>query len=85
MATAEVNLTDDQVVALRRLSQATGTPVTDLLAQSVAAFLASHTRPDRVELVQRALAMAGTFTAQSPTPAEQHDDALAALYAEHAE
>lgn len=77
MVRTQVQFTEEQVSALKRLSAKTGRSVADLVREGVARYLASPERPDREELVRRALSLVDQFSSGPGDVSENHDRYLA--------
>ena len=73
MARTQIQLTEEQSDALRRLSAATGKSVADLVRQAVELYLRTKAGRTRADLVQRALKAAGKFSSGSATGSRYHD------------
>ena len=80
MIRMQVQLTEAQAAALRRMASATGRSTADLVRQGVDLYLTSEKRPAREEQVQRALAASGRFASGSKDGSAQHDRYLAEAF-----
>ena len=73
MIRTQIQLTESQAAAARRLAQDEGRSVADLIRQSLDAHLRSRGAVDRVALKQRALDAVGAFRSGHPDLSTQHD------------
>jgi hypothetical protein len=80
MVRTQVQLTEEQVKALRRISSSTGQSVADLVRQGVDRFLATQSIASRQERIERAMRVAGKFSSGKPDGSTRHDDYLAAAF-----
>lgn len=80
MIRLQVQLTEAQATALRRLASATGRSTADLVRQGVDLYLTAQKRPAREELARRALAAAGRFASSSKDGSAEHDRYLAEAF-----
>ena len=76
MIRTQIQLTDQQVEALRRRSGRENVSIAELVRQAVDAFTRSEP-PDSRELRQRAVRAAGRFASGTRSTSTRHDDALA--------
>jgi hypothetical protein len=76
----QVQLTEDQMKALRQVSSATGQSIADLVRQGVDRLLAAQSGVSREERIQRAMRVAGKFKSGSPDVSSQHDRYLTEAY-----
>ena len=76
MIRMQIQLTEEQLAALRVLARQAGRSVADLVRQSVAEYLVRHPRVDRAERVHRARSLIGRYHSDCPDLAEHHDDHL---------
>jgi predicted DNA-binding protein len=76
MHRTQIQLTDEQLAALRALSAAKHRSVADLVRESVDRFV-EQASPDRDELMKRAIEAAGQFSSGLTDVSERHDDYLA--------
>jgi hypothetical protein len=77
MVRVQIQLTERQQAALRRLSASTGRPVADLIRQGVEQLLSSKPLPDKDEQIQRAMRVAGKFRSGRTDGSSDHDRHLA--------
>ena len=83
MVRTQVQLTEEQLEKLRRISAENGKSVAELVRLGVELYLASNQQPDRRVLLERALRAAGRFSGGPPYDvSENHDDYLAEAYGE---
>ena len=77
MLRTQVQLTEDQLQALRRLSAETGRSIADLVREGVDLYLGSRKRVDRKEQVERALRVIGRSASGLSDVSVEHDRYLA--------
>ncbi len=77
MVRRQIQLTEQQAAALRRLSGETGKSVADLVRQGVDLYLGAGRRSDRQEQVERALRAIGRFSSGLTDVSAEHDRCLA--------
>ncbi len=77
MVRTQVQLTEDQLDALRQLSAATGKSIAELIRQGVSQYLAGRRGPNREERVERAIRVAGMFSSGVADISAGHDKHLA--------
>ncbi len=82
MTRAQVQLTDEQLAALRQLSAESGRSIAELVRLGVELYLASQHRPSRDDQVRRALAVSGRFSSGARDVSSQHDRYLAEAFRE---
>jgi hypothetical protein len=82
MIRTQVQFTAQQVKALRRLSASTGRSIADVVREAVDRYLASSQQPDRSELIERAIRVAGKFSAGPRDVSVNHDKYLEEIYAD---
>ena len=75
-----VQLTEDQMQALKRLSQARGVSMAELLRQGADLVLRGRHGSDRATRWQRARSFVGAFTSRHRDLAKRHDAHLAEAY-----
>lgn len=80
MIRMQVQVTEAQATALRRMASATGRSTADLVRQGVDLYLTSQKRPGREELVRRGLAASGRFASGSKVGSAEHDRYLAEAF-----
>lgn len=80
MVRTQVQLTETQLEALRRLSASTGKSIADLVRQGVDLYLRSQPRLSRDEQIRRALEAAGSFASGRRNVSAEHDRYLAELF-----
>jgi len=73
MVRTQVQLTDDQITALRQLSASTGRSIADLVRQGVDAYLKQIVPGRPAALVERALRVAGQFSSGCSDISVHHD------------
>jgi ribbon-helix-helix protein len=83
MIRTQVQLTEHQMKALRRVSAATGQSIADLVRQGVDRLLAAQPGISREERIQRAMRVAGKFKSGSSDVSTHHDRYLAEAYDDH--
>jgi hypothetical protein len=82
MVRTQVQLTDQQVMELKRVSAARGRSISALVREGVDQLLRSGEPTSRAERMRRAASVFGTFRSGRPDLAERHDDHFAGA-AEH--
>ena len=82
MIRTQIQLTEKQSEALRRLAAARGRSLADLVRQGVDLYLRTEGRRDREELIRRALKAAGRFSSGSSDGCAEHDRHLAKAFRE---
>jgi hypothetical protein len=80
MVRTQVQLTEEQVRALKRLSAATDSSVADLIRQGVELYLGRQQRAGRDQQIERALRVAGKFSSGSTDGSVEHDRYLAEAF-----
>ena len=80
MIRTQVQLTDRQLQALRHAASATGRSVADLIRQGIDQYLAGRSELGREERVERAIAVAGTFSSGHSDVGANHDRHLAEAF-----
>jgi Arc/MetJ-type ribon-helix-helix transcriptional regulator len=80
MVRTQVQLTEEQVRALRELSAQKKRSIADLVRQSVELFLTQESKPGRALRIQRALQAAGKFSSGSADGSSEHDRHLSDAY-----
>jgi hypothetical protein len=78
MVRLQVQLTEEQVAALREMSGQTGVSLAALVREAVSSALERRSGDDRWE---RAFGVVGAFDSGSSDVSERHDRALAEAYA----
>ena len=73
MIRTQVQLTEEQLRALKDLAREEERSVADLVRQSVAEYLVRRPRVDRAELLRRARGMVGRYRSGVPDLALDHD------------
>ena len=73
----QVQLTERQIRALRRLSAKSGRSIADLIRQGIDQYLASGREPTREERMERAIRVAGMFASGVTDVSADHDRHLA--------
>jgi len=80
MVRAQVQLTDEQIGALRRLSADSGQSIAEIVRLGVQLYLSSRHRPSRAERVERAIRAAGRFSSGLKDVSARHDAYLAGAF-----
>jgi hypothetical protein len=80
MVRTQIQLTEAQAEALRRLAAERGVSMAELVRQSVDDLLRRSDAVDRREVRRRAIAAAGTMNSGIPDLARRHDEYLAEAY-----
>jgi len=73
----QIQLTNEQYESLKRMAQAEGIPMAELVRRGVDKILKSSVAISEEELRQRALEIAGRFNSGKKDISEKHDDYLA--------
>lgn len=84
MAAVQVELSQEDLEALQRLSARQGVPVEELVKRGVRKVLDEHPdwKPPTPEQIRRAREVAGKFRSGVPDLGLRHDDYLAEIYEE---
>jgi hypothetical protein len=82
MVRTQVQLTEQQLDALRELSTATGRSVAELVRLGVDLYLSAQHRPTRKEQIGRALRALGKFSSGRNDVSVHHDRYLAEAFRE---
>jgi len=82
MIRTQVQLTERQIGALKRLAAQEKKSVADLVRQSVEIFLARQTEAGKALRIQRALAASGKFASKTTDVSTNHDRYLVDAYLE---
>jgi len=77
MTRTQVQLTQNQVRALRRASAATGKSVAELIRKGVDQFLSGQSEVTPEERIERAIRAAGRFSSGRTDVSSRHDKHLA--------
>ena len=77
MVRTQIQLTEDQLKALRSVSAATGKSVAELVRQGVDRYLAARNQITREERIERAIRVAGRFSSGFADISLKHDQHLA--------
>ena len=80
MTRTQVQLTDNQLKALRQASIATGKSVSELIRQGVDQYLAGRSELAREERIERAIRVAGRFSSGRTDVSADHDRHLAEAF-----
>jgi len=80
MIRMQVQLTEAQLHGLRQLSVTSGRSIADLVRQGVDVYLSTQTRASRAERRERALQVAGKYSAGLTDVSSKHDRHLTAAY-----
>ena len=76
----QIQLTEVQIQALRRLSIELRVSIADLVRRSVDMYLTTHPTMDRDERIERALGVVGQFSSGSSDGSTEHDTHLAEAF-----
>lgn len=77
MVRAQVQFTEEQAEALRRLSAESGKSIAEIVRLGVALYLDSQNRPSRQERIERALQFTGKYSSGLTDVSVNHDRYLA--------
>jgi hypothetical protein len=80
MVRTQVQLTEDQVQALRRIAAASGRSIAGVIREGVDLYLGGRRRPNRKEQIERALRVAGRFASGRSDVSSQHDRYLSEAF-----
>ena len=80
MTRTQIQLTDEQLVLLKKISARKGISVAELVRRGVDIVLSQETVSDLSEPRKKALAAAGKFRSGKSDVAEKHDKYLAEAY-----
>jgi len=80
MIRTQIQLTEQQIQALRRLAAHKKRSLAELIRQSVELYLTHEAQTGKAERVQRALEAAGKFSSGTKDGSSQHDRHLADAY-----
>jgi len=80
MVRTQIQLSDEQLQALRKLSASTGRSIAGLIRESVDHYVNSQKGVSRQHQIERALRAAGRFSSGSSDGSAQHDRHLAAAF-----
>jgi Ribbon-helix-helix domain len=80
MTRTQVQLTDNQLKALRQASITTGKSVAELIRQGVDQYLAGRSELAREERIERAIRVAGRFSSGLSDVSAKHDNHLAEAF-----
>jgi hypothetical protein len=76
----QVQLTEQELNALRRLSAATGSSIAELIRNGIDQYLAGKRLPDPADRIERAIRVAGKFSSRPANVSEEHDRHLAEAF-----
>ena len=80
MIRTQVQLTEDQLKALRQLSAATGRSTADLIRNGIDQYLVGRGVSDRGDRIDRAIRVAGMFSSGRADISADHDRHLAEAF-----
>ena len=80
MIRTQIQVTEDQLTALRQLSAESGRSISDLVREGVETVLVARHGLNRTERVERALRVAGRFSSGTKDGSAQHDRHLAEAF-----
>jgi len=80
MTRTQVQLTDNQLKALRQASITSGKSVSELIRQGVDQYLAGRSELAREERIERAIRVAGRFSSGLSDVSAKHDKHLAEAF-----
>jgi len=81
MVRTQIQLSEEQSRTLKRLAAERDESVAELIRQAVEAYVKSSDKPDREELVRRALSVSGIGRSGKKDISVNHDKYLAEIYA----
>jgi len=82
MIRTQVQLTEEQVRALRQLAVQKKRSLADLVQESVELFLTQESQPGKALRIERALQAAGRFSSGDASGSSEHDRHLSEAYRE---
>ena len=82
MVRTQIQLTEEQAEALKRLSSTRHLSVAELIRQAVDAMIKSSVAPDMEERRRRALEIAGRFSSGRRDISKEHDKYLSDAFSE---
>jgi hypothetical protein len=80
MIRTQVQLTDAQMQALRRLSAETGKSAAELIRNGIDQYLAGRRGPTAEDRIERAIKVAGAFASGGGDGSSEHDRYLAEAF-----
>lgn len=80
MVRTQIQFTDEQIQALRKLSASTGRSIADLVRQGVDSYLSAKPASRPAHQVERALRVAGRFSSGTGDVSTHHDRYLAEAF-----
>jgi hypothetical protein len=80
MVRMQVQLTEEQMQALRQRSASSGRSISDLVREGVDRYLSARHQPTQEDRIQRALRAAGRFASGRRDISAKHDRYLAAVF-----
>lgn len=80
MVRTQVQLTENQLKALRQVAAATGRSIADLIRQAVDQYLAAKQGPNPQERMERAIRVAGRFSSGTTDGSTDHNRYLAEAF-----
>ena len=85
MVRTQIQLTDEQSAAVKKLARRRGVSVARVIRDSVDEAVRRESKPAQEEIRGRAIAAAGAFRSKETDVSVRHDDYLAEAYAERAQ
>ena len=76
MTRTQIQLTDDQLISLRRLSAASRKSIAEIIRQGVDLYLSRHTAGSQGDRIERALRVSGRFSSGKNDVSRRHDSHL---------
>jgi len=80
MVRTQIQLTEEQHGALRRLSDSTGRSIADLVRETIDRLISGRLLPGREAQIERAIRLAGCFSSGSRDVSAKHDRHLAEAF-----
>jgi hypothetical protein len=80
MTRTQIQLTEEELKALRRLSAVTSKSIAELIRNGIDQFLAGNRIAQAQDRVERAIRVAGMFSSGSPDASTDHDRYLAEAF-----
>ena len=80
MVRTQIQLTDNQLQALRGLSASTGRSIADLIRQGVELYLRRQSAASREDRIERAIRVSGKFSSGTTKISARHDRYVAEAF-----
>ena len=80
MVRMQVQLTEEQMQALRQISASSGRSIADLVREGLDRYLSARHQPTQEERIQRAMLVAGRFASGRRDVSAEHDRHLVDVF-----